>query len=708
MRHLKKAVDKAIISQQPAHPKERAAFKSLLLANPNYFGNLEKSQYTAVLPFSLSTYYEELVCVGFHPQQQKLEAVVHVYQPSGYGTNICGPGTTEYVRFYLSYDNGATWTDAGLANQGLTGFQAYNVPEGTEGEKRLEYAVTLSCAPQRSFCWFERLILVRAILSWNNPPPANQPNWHPVWGNVVSSAIQVEPRHWIFLHELFAQTKLQLPQAILKTFDPETKIAAAPKALGAKELSVSYKDQGVPVHRFAFKELHSFVSGQLSLSAESIGGLLPGVAIDPGAVGALSPEANPDGNGDVSYEELTCIGLDPNFPDTLVGVIKVKKTLGYSGGLCTQGSQEYVTFWGDVDGNGTFETCFGTAQVTVHDLSHVPGGGVYYAVRLPIALEKYRQPCQKGPRLIPVRAILSWGVAPPCSNPNYVPVWGNREETLIQVPPHEMAPPGKIAILGGIPTGLIDGTTGLTKPNAVFALNNTPPDALGRPCPFAGRVSVQGVAVAGFTYIVEVSTDAVIWTPVLTDLIVTDSNGFPSTHKANPITKRFDYLPQADNIDGLLAEWDTAGDALWYVRLSIFDAGGVLQGTPDTHVLQLDNTSPVASIDILTGPGDCGKFPVGTQLQGKFIAQDLYFGDFSIGIEPSVNTPPIGVPSPDSGLVGSAPAPGDSWTLDTNQMQPCGYIIRVVVRDRAIVNSQSVGHYASDSAGFCLVEPTEG
>jgi hypothetical protein len=54
--------------------------------------------------------------------------VVYVYQPSGYGTDVCGAGTPEYVRFHLSLDNGATWQD-----QGMTSFQAYNIPEGTEG-----------------------------------------------------------------------------------------------------------------------------------------------------------------------------------------------------------------------------------------------------------------------------------------------------------------------------------------------------------------------------------------------------------------------------------------------------------------------------------------------------------------------------------------------------------------------------------------------
>jgi hypothetical protein len=77
-----------------------------------------------------------------------------------------------------------------------------------------------------------------------------------------------------------------------------------------------------------------------------------------------------------------------------------------------------------------------------------------------------------------------------------------------------------------------------------------------------------------------------------------------------------------------------------------------------------------------------------------------------VGVEPNINVPPIGVPVPSSGNVNTAVAPGDSWSLDTTDMQPCGYVIRVVAVDRAIVNSQSVGHHASDSAGFCL-EPAD-
>ena len=104
--------------------RERTSFKALLLTNPNYFGNLAESQFQPVLPINGSTYYEELACVGYQPQQERLEGVVYIYQPSGYGTDVCGQGTPEYVRFYLSFDGGATWQD-----QGMTSFQAFNIPE---------------------------------------------------------------------------------------------------------------------------------------------------------------------------------------------------------------------------------------------------------------------------------------------------------------------------------------------------------------------------------------------------------------------------------------------------------------------------------------------------------------------------------------------------------------------------------------------------
>ena len=678
-------------ARQKPFVKERTAFKTLLMTNPNYFGTLADSALKPVVKISGNTFYEELACVGYHPQQEQLEGVVYVYNPTGYGSDICGPGTPEYVRFYLSYDNGATWVD-----QGITSFQAHNIPEGTEGAKFLEYAVSLKIDPNRRFCFQNPLIRVRAILSWNDPPPANQPNWPPVWGNVREVPILVEPRRFIFPPEIFEAVEIQFPNVLKDVLDLDQPLQTKTKALSAAELSVKYKDADVPVHRFAFKEISQFVSAKSDLSALQFSALLPDVKISPNILELLFPKTD----GDTRYEELRCIGLDPNAPDTLVGVIQVKLPSGYSGGPCTDGSREYVTFWADFDDNGTFETCLGTASVRVYDLDKVPPEGVYYAVRLPVDLSEYRQRCLLGPRNVRIRAILSWNVAAPCANPNHVPTWGNREETLINIPPVAGAPAGKIAILGGIPVSLIDDASGLTTPGAIFATNNMP---VAQDSPFAGRVTVQGAPLLGHSYRVEV-TPALGGAPtsVVTSLTLTRQDGTTHVVHADPVTLRFNYQPFNQNVNSVLAQWDTSGDALWFVRLFTYDGGGTQIGPPDTHLIKLDNTWPDASITITTGTGDCGKFGIGTLLEGTFVARDDYLRSYSISVIPNVNPAGIGVPSPNTGTVNTAVAPGDPWQLDTTGMKSCGYVLHLLVTDRAIINSQWVGHHSPANVGFCL------
>jgi hypothetical protein len=693
-----KAVERSKAAQQQPYTKERGAFKTLLLSNPNYFGNLVNSPFKPGVLIAGNTHYEELGCVGYHPQQRKLEGVVYIYQPSGYGTDICGPGTTEFVRFYLSYDNGATWED-----EGLTSFQAYNIPQGTDGNARLEYAVSLSVVPRRKTCHADLLIRVRAILSWNNPPPAHQPGWNPIWGNIREATILIEPLRIIFPKEIFEFAKLKVPPQLKDIIDPETPIATPAKSLAVADLVKLYQDKGVPLHRFAFKELSAFASGQVANDAESFLSTLPGIKVDQSVIEGLLKT-----DGDTSYEELRCIGLDPNFPDTLVGVIQAKKAAGYSGGPCTNGSKEYVTFWADFDGNGSFETCLGTADVQVYDIPIGPQG-VYYAVRLPVDFSEHRQPCAKGPKVVRIRAILSWNAPIACATPSKVPTWGNREETLITIAPSVAQPAGKIAILGGIPVSFINNNfgdlahRGMTTPGALFATNN---HGVAADSPFGATVSAQGAPIVGYSYIVEVSPDGSIWTPLLQDLYTTDSNGFVTKRTANPVTKRFDYLPFTDNVNGLMAEWPSSGDLLWYVRLSVYDPGGILQGT-DTHLLQLDNTSPEVDIQITSGLGNCGKFTPGTTISGTFVARDLHFGSYSLGVEPAVNDPGEAVVVPSAGTVQTAVSPGDGWTLDTTGMRACGYIVRVVAGDRTIINSQSVGWPNAKSQGFCLLEPAD-
>src|SRR3990172_12047519 len=72
----------------PSYDKERAQFRALILANPNYFGNLELSPYKPVKLQQGITTYEQLMCVGINPPADRLEAVLHLNQESVYARDI--------------------------------------------------------------------------------------------------------------------------------------------------------------------------------------------------------------------------------------------------------------------------------------------------------------------------------------------------------------------------------------------------------------------------------------------------------------------------------------------------------------------------------------------------------------------------------------------------------------------------------------------
>ena len=119
------------------------------------------------------TYFEQLTCVGYNPGRGEVEATVQIKRAGGYGSDLCGPGSREWLRFYVSYDDGATWQDVGLGS-----FLAHNIPDqpdcaGQPG-KPLSYTVAYPLPdPKRRPCPWPVLPLVRAILSWQViPAPA--------------------------------------------------------------------------------------------------------------------------------------------------------------------------------------------------------------------------------------------------------------------------------------------------------------------------------------------------------------------------------------------------------------------------------------------------------------------------------------------------------------------------------------------------------
>src|SRR4051812_45181061 len=74
-------------------PYERANFKALLAANPNHFGTLKKSSFKTAKALKLDPSFEAIHCAGLQPQTGRIEAMIDVNHASGYGGDLCSPGS---------------------------------------------------------------------------------------------------------------------------------------------------------------------------------------------------------------------------------------------------------------------------------------------------------------------------------------------------------------------------------------------------------------------------------------------------------------------------------------------------------------------------------------------------------------------------------------------------------------------------------------
>ncbi|HXH27164.1 MAG TPA: hypothetical protein VNG90_04675, partial [Candidatus Acidoferrum sp.] len=649
---------------------ERKNFRSLLVANPNYFGNIIGSAFKPVKKFSGNTTYEQLMCVGLYPEFNTLEAVVHIKQSGGYNGGICSDGTPEYVRFYLSYDNGATWQD-----QGVTSFMAQDIP----GLKPLEYAVQLAISPKKLFCSHENLPMVRAILSWDVVPPANMPNWIPVWGNTLDGHVQIDVFQFILKNPVVALQSEALV-ALLKENNMVAKTATMAEiqamdltelkhdisegmgkmhdqTLSVKQLHELYKGQKIDAHRYLYPTVKGFAGKQAAqmFDAVTIGkdNLFSELGIDIAA--AVAAIDKTDGN--TSYEKMECVGLNTNN-DNLEATIKVKLPYGFLGGLCTAGSREYVAFWMDF---GMGWEYVGTTSVKTHDIASIPKDGLDYAVSLPVDLTAHRQPCDEGAKLAKVRAIMSWETAPPASNPNWVPTWGNREETLVLITPGQVVIPGThpafIETVGGMSTSDISNVTGLANGAAVTA------GFSALDSPFAAEVVITG-HVANPTdisngatpleYQVQVSNDGGgswqvvsnsftlhrtqllggLWTnlPVITEAAPSGWYQYQEDLTGGPTDAQI-------FVEGnILARWETNAsmDGMWLVRIQSRVVGTVFPvWTSASVTVLLDNVAPTVSIDITSGGGNCADFNSGTIISGNYSALDDHFSSYEFQIVPS-------------------------------------------------------------------------
>jgi hypothetical protein len=694
-------------------PLERSSYPKLIASNPNYFGNFGASHLKPVKVIQNDTTYEQVTCLGFNPNTTLLEAVVQIKQPTGYDGDSCTNGSYEYIRFYVDYGSG-------FEDLGYVAINVHDVPNAVDcakaAEKPLSFAASVTFQPKSNWCGIPVLPKVRAILSWQTIPPANTPNYNPVWGNHLDAHIQIRPRPLIFkevgLNIAGDVAKFIPPQEIVAIEnqpvplpDPGpldlaqlTALYAAPAAKGAKAaLSTS-----VPAHRFGFAEV------QKVLAAPVVDSQLVASAIDKFTAAGLDwaaiLAALEGENANVTYEQLECLGLegDPAAP-RLVATLRIKQPSGYNGGLCTAGSNEYVAFWADWDDTCKF-TYLNTVAIPVHDIGTIPKDGLVYSVVLPVNLDPYRAPCDK-PKIARIHAVLSWATPPSTTDPNALNYWGNFITTHVQIQPGTVPNPlyPTMSILGGIPTGSI-GADGYTVTNARFAGNNLLADSLGRQCPFGGVVEIQGPEFYGYKYKIQVRPHSGgSWQDVVTPLLLTRWDGTTYVSYPDP-SNFFTYQQYQYNIENLLGEWQSSGDEVWDVKLQIADLSDnpVPGAVPDVHTIQLDNTAPYGNIQITSG-GDCGQFDVGAVLSGTFVATDANFGSFSLSTLPY----PSGITP--SGGYSPTPASGSAWTLNTAGLVPCGYVIQLEVVDLSIVNSAWGSHNWAVSPpsilsqGFCLL-----
>jgi hypothetical protein len=748
---------------QVALPTERIQFKSLVLGNPNYFGTFSKFGGKVIKAMSGDTAYEQLTCLGLNPGSAILEAVIDIKQSSGYGTNACGTGTIEYVRFFV--EDGSGWHDLGLSS-----VQVFDV----SGPLPLSYAVSVDFTEARKFCFTENIVQVRAILSWEWAPTAGDPGFIPVWGNVLNARVQVAPRLLIEIpiSELIAQKTISIDPGILKEVDTAQPLPASPlKPLSFGELKALYANTKVPSHRFGLQLATKISSATIDLalaqitpSNVSISSLL--TADDLAAILAGLAKTS----GDTQFEQLTCAGYNPQTRE-LEGVIQIKQSSGYAGGLCTNGSVEYVSFYAFFGGAWN---ALGTAQVQVHDLTAASATNpISYAVFQLSNLTS--MPCETLAG-VPLRAILSWST--PATGPNFIPVWGNVLNTHVQPQITAGVSEGlELMRIGRVEVSSIDSSTGLAMPYPPVA-----DDCVGNSSPFGGAPTVEGAFFpANADSVFDPVTGMVLAgaKPIIYQAWVTPSGG-TRTQLTNGFWIAI-YSPTINPPIGNVNFFQTTGPApgpvagalpgaVYYTyyesgaqlvdprALAVFDTSGLPEGNYtieidgfawDTGLSQYVAVLPVQSRlihvyngfphdeptePVLGGPivevpeqrpqlfititapaGDCGDVPVGATISGSYSVTDEFFGSLSLGL---VQITVGGIIQPENPVIltvvsppGSNPVAYDgtnttgtsgAFTLDTTGMTPCGYTILLSSWDRALVSDSCQGHYNQEGVGFCL------
>lgn len=681
-----------------------------LLTNPNYYGTLKDkalaAQFAPVLPdFDGNTYFEDIECVSYDPARQLLHATIQLKKASGYSGTPCVGGSVEYVRFFLDYRNDGTWVDEGLASIGVYD-HAF--------EDDLCYDVQWPLAPNMRSCCDGKPVLprVRAILSWNTPPPAGDPDHIPVWGGRHEADIQIAPRNdWFcWFSGLLDEVKVVKPGALLEkdiplkwkpVFDIPVKWPIPePKPILALATPAKIKaDQ-----RLAYSVGLALAAAKMP-HTEMVK-LYPGINLGE----LLQPIFELDFN--TSYEEVHCVSLNREL-NRLHATVEVKRDSGYVSGLCDAGSQEYVAFYMDF---GTGWEYMGTSSTTVHNIPRDPDRGLFYDVSLGVNLDAHRQRwCRVGKAK--VRAILSWNTPPPPDTPEHHAHWGDREDCTVEVKPLPSGViPGvammKLEKVGGMEVDDIT-SGGLATTNGATSLVGA------KDSPFYGNIELVGnlfLAGSGAKYRFLVTEPGAAEQPLLRNQRITiDTLGTLTSPTLIPDADGWlDFLGSStvEVVGGYLGSFHAAQAGEYRVRMEAKDGvGNLLPGSAIT-VIKVDPSAPDADIVITSGVGDCGDFKAGDTISGTYRFLDAYPAGFSIYVTPGANGISVDV----DGLgINHRSYPGTlsdggrtgTWSISTtasgpSATRPCGYNVWIGGSDRTILNSHSIGHQTYVPKGFCL------
>jgi hypothetical protein len=683
-------------------------------------------QLISALPGTSNKNWEEITCVGYNPNTRRLEAVVAIKQSAGYNGGLCSNGSQEYIRFFVDFKDGGGYRDMGLANFKVADIS--DAPPGAQHPLKYMASVLLDDAKFRKYtnCHTAVIPRVRAVLSWNTVPTGN-PNQTPHYGNVFEADIQLEKKTFL----IGSLVDLAKNPNIAKLIDLEAPIPTkVPPAPDPGPLLEIYRKAEVPAHRTFFSTVGSLIHSNMNFSKATALFNFNDIKKLQVNIADLLPFYNTDQhNADVSFEQVTCVGLNTDT-DTLGAVVHVKKANGYSGDLCHKGSTEHVAFWADWNNNGTFDEYLGTQSFEIHDISNIPATGLYYNVSLPLNVSGRLRACGS-PNIIKIRAVLSWESLPSTTNPNALNTWGNSKDSLVQLRPGKSS--GIYTVItrvGNADRSLIHPTEHVFNYHAVApGTNNNRP--WGGVVNFKGiidkngfggvvkyRIRYKAFGASDLTYATVASTE----TNYLVNTLLPFPLCFISNTQSADADGWFVYQPDAPghiftNDDNHLANWSTAGldDGTYTLRFEYTDeVGNPLIGDEFSIIITNKGMSvsptanasvdPAYNLDLVIDGGDCHSYtPSDSIIHGHVKAVHEYFALWTLELQPTSHTHGI-IPSPDSRTYSFLGDTGDgnfAWTLDTAKLDPCGYTVSLMARTRVILDSDGqLPLYGPKAVGF--------